>query len=235
MATDTPVKLGSILFSIVEPRKGHEVAYHRWYERDHFYAGCMIGPGTFSGRRWVATQPLKRLRYRAETPIADDIARGSYLHTYWIADGQYDEFVSWAVAQVHALHSGGRMFDEADQVHTGFYAYRGCVSRDGDGVPPELALDYPYPGIVVVMLERPDGAEPGALDRWYREEHLPGALAGSPAALCLAFDPLPLPDRVARLHPGNRARHSGRDDTVYARREKAAPVELIFSRPSCRL
>ena len=39
-----PIKLGSILLTVVEPRRGHEVAYNRWYERDHFYAGCMIGP-----------------------------------------------------------------------------------------------------------------------------------------------------------------------------------------------
>ena len=39
-----PIKLGSMLFTLVEPRRGHEVAYNRWYERDHFYAGCMIGP-----------------------------------------------------------------------------------------------------------------------------------------------------------------------------------------------
>ena len=35
-----PIKLGSMLFTLVEPRRGHEVAYNRWYERDHFYAGA---------------------------------------------------------------------------------------------------------------------------------------------------------------------------------------------------
>ena len=38
------VRLGSMLFTLVEPHRGHEVAYNRWYERDHFYAGCMVGP-----------------------------------------------------------------------------------------------------------------------------------------------------------------------------------------------
>ena len=33
------VRLGSMLFTLVEPHRGHEVAYNRWYERDHFYAG----------------------------------------------------------------------------------------------------------------------------------------------------------------------------------------------------
>ena len=41
---DYPIVAGSALFTLVDPSKGHEVAYNRWYERDHFYAGCMIGP-----------------------------------------------------------------------------------------------------------------------------------------------------------------------------------------------
>jgi len=56
------IRLGSALFTLVEPHRGHEVAYNRWYERDHFYAGCMIGPWYFAGRRWVCTRELKDLR-----------------------------------------------------------------------------------------------------------------------------------------------------------------------------
>ena len=41
------VRLGSMLFTLVEPHRGHELAYNRWYERDHFYAGCMVGPWLF--------------------------------------------------------------------------------------------------------------------------------------------------------------------------------------------
>src|SRR3954464_11531926 len=37
-----PIKLGTLLFTMVEPHKGHELEYNRWYEHDHFYAGCMI-------------------------------------------------------------------------------------------------------------------------------------------------------------------------------------------------
>ena len=32
-----------MLFTLVDPHLGHEVAYNRWYERDHYYGGCMIG------------------------------------------------------------------------------------------------------------------------------------------------------------------------------------------------
>ena len=49
------IKLGSILFTVVDPHRGHEVDYNRWYERDHFYSGVMIGPWTFAGNRYVAT------------------------------------------------------------------------------------------------------------------------------------------------------------------------------------
>ena len=53
--SEKPIKLGGALFTMVEPHPGHEVAYNRWYERDHFYAGCMIGAWTVSGARYVAT------------------------------------------------------------------------------------------------------------------------------------------------------------------------------------
>src|SRR5580700_3379578 len=63
-----PIKLGSILLTVVEPHRGHEVAYNRWYERDHFYSGCMIGPYQFAGRRFVATADLKALRSPDASP-----------------------------------------------------------------------------------------------------------------------------------------------------------------------
>src|SRR6266566_4424719 len=74
---DYPIKLGSILFTMVEPHKGHEVDYNRWYERDHFYAGCMVGPGILAGKRWVAPKPYKDLRYPPESPITGPAGRGS--------------------------------------------------------------------------------------------------------------------------------------------------------------
>ena len=57
-----PIRVGSMLFVLTDPGVGHEVEYNRWYERDHIYAGCMIGPWFFAGGRWVATRALKDLR-----------------------------------------------------------------------------------------------------------------------------------------------------------------------------
>ena len=72
-AIDT-VKLGSMLFTLVDPHRGFEVAYNRWYERDHYYAGCMIGPWLLAGSRWVAPRACKRLRLPSDSPFADTVA-----------------------------------------------------------------------------------------------------------------------------------------------------------------
>ena len=73
--TDDPIEIGTMLYTLVEPHRGHEVEYNRWYERDHFYAGCMVGPWLFAGRRWVATRELKDLRFPADTPFLSPESR----------------------------------------------------------------------------------------------------------------------------------------------------------------
>ncbi|MGH9208763.1 MAG: hypothetical protein ACRD1G_19820 [Acidimicrobiales bacterium] len=205
---DYGIKLGSILFTMVEPHKGHEVEYNRWYERDHFYAGCMIGANTFSGARYVATKPCKQLRYPAESPITPDRSIGSYLALYWILEGHHDEWNRWGVDQVNWLHANGRMFAERDHVHTLLYDYDWAVLRDPEGPSAELALDHRYPGLVVVVGEAAEGTGRDQVDEWYRNEHLPSALVGSPVAMCLALDPLPLlsdaPGDVPRTEADNR-------------------------------
>jgi hypothetical protein len=193
MMDDFPVKLGSILFTMVEPHPGHEVAYNRWYERDHFYAGCMVGPGVLAGKRWVAPRPYKELRYPAVSPISSDPKLGSYLATYWVEASQSKEWGAWGGKEVHRLHAENRMFEERDHIHTKMYRYRGGVFRDPDGVPPELALDHGFKGIVPVLVEAAEGTDRKVLDNWYRGEHLPRTLAGSSAAMCLAFTAIPIP------------------------------------------
>ena len=74
--SDRQIRVGSLLFSMVEPHQGHEVEYNRWYERDHFYAGCMIGAWTISGTRFVATRECKAKRYPADSPITPDPSAG---------------------------------------------------------------------------------------------------------------------------------------------------------------
>ncbi|HVA08365.1 MAG TPA: hypothetical protein VNG12_16645 [Acidimicrobiales bacterium] len=187
-----PVKLGSMLFTVVEPRRGHEVAYNRWYERDHFYSGCMVGPYNFAGRRFVATAGLKALRDPDPSAITGEPMRGSYVAVYWVLDGYHNVWNRWALRQVNALHAAGRMFEERDHVHTLLYNFCWEYRRDHDGVPVEVALDHPYRGLVSVFIDRAEDVSNEQLWEWLRTEHLPALLPGSDADLVAAFTPIAL-------------------------------------------
>jgi hypothetical protein len=190
------IALGSALFTLVEPHRGHEVAYNRWYERDHFYAGCMIGPWYFAGRRWVATRDLKAMRLSGGPggPLFGDDALGTYLATYWVLGGRFRDNTDWATRQVHWLHRNGRMFPERDHIHTLLYTYDGAEERDPDGVPAEVALDHPFEALGAVVVER-TGSDPDAVPR-------PSLDDGSPVALVLSFSGVPLPPGAPVSQPG---------------------------------
>ncbi|MDA8357136.1 MAG: hypothetical protein M0Z95_12800 [Actinomycetota bacterium] len=187
-----PVKLGSMLLTVVEPHRGHEVDYNRWYERDHFYAGCMVGPYNFAGRRFVATRELKALRDPDPSEITGEPMRGSYMALYWVLDGYHDIWNRWAVRQVRALHAAGRMFEHRDHVHTLLYKFSWEVVSDTDGVPVELALDHPFNGLVAIWIDRSAATKAEDLDHWLRHEHLPALLPATDAGLVASFSPLPL-------------------------------------------
>ena len=188
------IRLGSALFTLVEPHPGHEVAYNRWYERDHFYAGCLVGPWLFAGRRWVATRDLKDLRFGEEPDVFGDLRRGSYLALYWVIEGKHDEHFDWALDQVRWLHANGRMFEHRDHVHTLLYGYDWSSDPAARGVPPELALDHPFAGLTVTMVERAEGLGSDDVRSWW-------AGAGG-SALSLAFTPIPLPPGAPVTQPG---------------------------------
>src|SRR4029078_396314 len=186
------IRLGSALFTLVEPHPGHEVAYNRWYERDHFYAGCLVGPWLFAGRRWVATRQLKNLRFGEDPALFGDW--GSSPALYWVIDGKHDEHFDWALDQVRWLHANGRMFEERDHVHTLLYRYE--CSSDGSerSVPPELALEHPFAGLAVTMIERAEGVGAPEVSGWWRGTGVPD--------LSLAFTPIPLPPGAPVTQPG---------------------------------
>ena len=186
-SSERPIKLGSMLFTLVEPHAGREVAYNRWYERDHFYAGCMIGAWTVAGSRFVATKECKERRYPADSPIAPDPLNGSYLALYWILAGKLDEWMRWGTDQVNWLHANGRMFLDRDHVHTLMYELADERSANPDGVPAELALDRRYPGIVATIGEVADGHTVDEVVAW-------SAARECPADLVLTFTPRPLFD-----------------------------------------
>jgi hypothetical protein len=195
--TDDPIRIGTMLYTLVEPHRGHQVAYNRWYERDHFYAGCQIGAYNFAGARFVATASLKALRLPAASPgepepVVADPQVGSYLGVYYVLDGHHDEWNRWAVDQVNTLHAAGRMFEQRDHVHTGLYRFQWEHRRDDDGVPAELTLDHRFPGLVSVFVEPAAGVDAAQLGTWYRHEYLPAVVPGTSVATVLAFSPLPL-------------------------------------------
>jgi hypothetical protein len=191
--TDDPIRIGTMLYTLVEPHRGSQLAYNRWYERDHFYAGCQIGAYNFSGARFVSTAPLKELRYPdGPASLVADPQIGSYLGLYYVLAGHHDEWNRWAVDQVNVLHGAGRMFDERDHVHTGLYHFEWEHRRDEDGVPAELTLDHRFPGLVSVFVEPAEGVAPDRINDWYRDEYLPSVLPGSAVATVLGFSPLPL-------------------------------------------
>jgi hypothetical protein len=165
---DYRMKVGSMLLTLVDPNRGFEAAYNRWYERDHFYAGCMIGPFLFAGSRWVATRALKDARWPSDDEtIASPPDAGSYVAIYWVEKGHHaDHFDLWARHQVRELYAQGRGFAERKHTHTVLFDHVGAVYRDADldAVPIDLALDHGYDGLVIAWFDAQGGRDARALD-----------------------------------------------------------------------
>jgi hypothetical protein len=200
-ASDDAVRVGSMLFTLVDPTVGHEVAYNRWYEDDHFYGGCMIGPWLFAGKRWVATRSLKDLRFPADTPedsaVALPVDAGSYLATYFIHKGHEAEHFAWANKQVFELYGNGRGFDERHHAHTSLYFVGTAHHRDGDdGVPTHVALDHPWAGLATIHVDRADGVSAKDFAAWFDESAAPTVFApgsdGSPSPVEQVVDWRPI-------------------------------------------
>ncbi|HWS47087.1 MAG TPA: hypothetical protein VN636_14565 [Acidimicrobiia bacterium] len=188
---DYPVKVGSMLLTLVDPHRGFEVAYNRWYERDHFYAGCMIGPYLFAGSRWVATRELKDLRWPSgDTTVASPPDAGSYVAIYWVERGHHrDHFDTWARPQVRELYGQGRGFAERRHIHTVLYDHIGAVYRDPDPVPIELALDHGYDGLIAAWFDARAGMDARALHDRLARSQLPALLAGSGIEIASSWTP----------------------------------------------
>jgi hypothetical protein len=196
MADGTHVDLGHAMITMVEPT--HDPArlreYNRWYEHDHAYSGVMLGPWAFSYRRFVATAPLKQLRYPDPSTIADPVTTGSFIAFYWYLAGKIEEHFAWSFPQTKWLTEEGRMNGDREHVSTSLYDFRGAVNRPGWPVPAELALDHPYAGLVVAWLDRAGDASADDLVRWVLDDWAPAIVAeGSPVGQALAFAPRDFP------------------------------------------
>lgn len=204
-----PIELGTLLFTMVEPHKGHEVDYNRWYETDHFYGGCMVAQYNFAGDRFVATRDLKELRYPKESPMTPDPTVGSYLAIYWVLKGHHDDWNRWSVDMVHQLHASGRMFAQRDHIHTVLYEKAWSIQKDERGTPVEQALDRNYDGIIVNVGELKEGHTHAELEAWTRDEWAPRAMSKKWGPdLILNALPLPLlddaPAEIPRMKNADR-------------------------------
>ncbi|QNP72098.1 hypothetical protein IAG44_23565 [Streptomyces roseirectus] len=190
---------GHALITMVEPHPGHEYAYNRWYEDDHYYAGAMAMPWMYAGRRWVATRDLQLLREPEKSAIAQPVTQGCYLSTYWITEGRYTEHMRWTVAVNKRLNHDARVYQDRTHVFTAFQDHETTVYRDGAAGPRDFhALDHPYQGLILEVLESESPDQRAELVHWLRTRHLPKTLKASPAALVTVFRPTPLPvDRMS--------------------------------------
>lgn len=194
----TDLLIGAGWISLIEPGVSHESAFNRWYSDDHFYAGGMCLPGIFAGRRWVATKALRSLRYAAD----DDWAtHGCYLHTNLFSRHQLDDSYAALGETLQKLGSEGRMYPSEiprRHLYTVLAPYEGVVYRDGarDGPLDIHALDYPFAGLVLEIVDAANGHSRVELLEWLRTRFIPEAIAESPALMCLVFRHADLPDII---------------------------------------
>lgn len=196
----TGIELGHALITMIEPDRETILEYHRWYEKDHFLAGVLVGPGAFAGQRWVATRDLKALRRPADSPVAQPVDDGSFITLYWLERDKLSDHTDWAFPEAARFAAEGRMDPRRHHVSTSYYDLASVVPRDAGSAPAELAIHRQYPGLVVVW------SDPGTVD--------PSALVGGPVDQVVTFrsiglpDPLPAmpgavmsdPDRAVELH-----------------------------------
>ena len=194
--------IGAALITMVEPHVGHERAYNRWYEDDHYNAGAMAFPWMWAGRRYVAPVPYQEVRYPADSVIAQPIEAGKYISIYWITEGQYENHLRFAVGTNHRLFADGRVFMDRDHTFTSFQRYLGPIYRDDDGPRDIHSLNYPYGGLVVEVIDANDSAARDELVEWLRAERAPeSGLAGGDGDDVRAHAPA---RRQAALREGRR-------------------------------
>lgn len=197
---DEPIRVGSMLWVFTDPHRGHELAYNRWYERDHYYGGCMIGAANFAGSRWVGTRRHKaaRLPTNPDMPFPRDA--GSYACVFYVLDGSHDAWLDWSTPQVHYLYEHDRGFAARTHYNTGTYNYEWRAYRDADPVPLELALDHRYAGLVAQFVSPQNGASREEIDKWF-DAYLPEWLPGSPVASVSSWSTIPLLDTKPDFMP----------------------------------
>jgi hypothetical protein len=139
------IEIGTAIVSYIEPAPGQARAFNEWYERDHFPATVLAGPGVFAGARFVATRVCKDLR-PADATLFGDPRRGSYLAVAWVLPGKQAEWDAWVAREMEQVAAQGRLFAGREHVHTAVYRF---AWEQGD-VPAIVALDRGVPGVIAI-------------------------------------------------------------------------------------
>jgi hypothetical protein len=176
------VEIGTAIVSYIEPHPGQARAFNEWYERDHFPATVLAGPGVFGGARFVATRACKALRPPGR--LFGDPARGSYLAIAWVLPGHQAEWDAWVAHEMATLVAENRMFAGRDHLHTAVYRY-------GWEAGAELAitaLARGFPGVIVRADPDPASRIEGAVTVGLRlERTILSEAAPGPHELQIAF------------------------------------------------
>ncbi len=173
------IELGHSMITFVEPHRERLAEYNRWYEHDHAYTAVTTAPGCFAFRRFVATSRLKALRYPHPSAVAVPVGKGSYIAVFWFEKDRVGEVFDYSFGVSPALAAAGRMNNDRDHVSTAVYDYVGWTGRGPSAVPPEIALDHPWPGMVATWIRPHAGTSVADLATWCREKLDSEIAAGS--------------------------------------------------------
>ena len=196
------VHIGSVWVSLMEPEKGHEAAFNQWYGDDHFYAGGMNLAGIFAGRRWLCPVEHQALRDVPDGSLVDPPEAGRFLHLNFFMRGQVDESAGVLGETIARLAGEGRMYVDTiprRHVFSRLQPYVGAVYPDPDEPGPLdiHALDHPFAGVVVQILQTGPGQSREALVEELVHRFVPERIAAARAAMCLVCLDADLPDSVA--------------------------------------
>ena len=232
--TDDPIRIGTMLYTLVEPHRGHEVAYNRWYERDHFYAGCQIGAYNFAGARFVATAPLKALRYPRRgagrrwwpTPRSAATSASTTCSTATTTSGTGGR----STRSTRSTPPGG-CSTSATTSTPGCTASSGSTGATRTGCRPSSPWTTGSPGWCRCSSKPAEGVDARAGRRpGTATSTCPRCCPGRPVATVLAFSPLPLlADAPGDVPRGESVDRAGAAAVVPRRRSPAGSWDAVFA------
>ena len=149
------VGVGTAIVSYIEPHAGAEREFNRWYERDHFPAAVLAGPGAYSGARFVATRRCKDARVQGS--LFGDPAVGSYLSIAWLLPGAQAAWDAWIPGQMETLVADGPHVRRArPSAHRRVRIPLG--GRGGRRTARVVGARTRFPGVVAIAVTNDDDA-----------------------------------------------------------------------------